>query len=243
MTDLSWKAVLFDLDDTLIDYSSAAAVEHESAGRLIQPHLPTGAMPEFWKRFHGHLARHHAEVDTGRVTVDDYRERRLRHALKPWCEPSPELAAAVASCADVTAARVELHQGVMGILRSLRSAGVLVGIITNGPEGIQNGKCARLGLTAAVDTVVTSQDVGRTKPDAAVFHTALERLHTPPRQAVVVGDSWENDVMGGLRAGLGAAVHIRRPNTPVLTAPGLLGQLAHVDRELLGMLEVRHGGS
>ncbi|WUS99724.1 HAD family hydrolase [Streptomyces sp. NBC_00708] len=243
MTAPFWKAVLFDLDDTLIDYSSAAADERESVHRLVLPHLPAGAMDGFWERYDGHLARHHAEVDTGRVTVDDYRESRLRHALKPWCEPSHELATAVASCADMTAARVELHAGVLDVLGSLRSAGVRLGIITNGPGGMQNAKCARLGLTAAVDAVVTSQDARRTKPDAAVFHMALDRLNTSPERGVVVGDSWENDVLGAIRAGVGAAVHIRRPGAPARTAAGLLGQLPRVDRELLELLEVRRGGN
>ncbi|MCX0246593.1 HAD family hydrolase [Streptomyces drozdowiczii] len=243
MTAPSSMAVLFDLDDTLINYSSAAAKERESVHRLVRPHLPADAMDGFWERYEGHLARHHVEVDTGRATVADYRESRLRHALEPWGKPSPALAAAVALCADMTAARVELHAGVNEVLGSLREAGVRLGIITNGPGSIQNAKCARLGLAAAVDTVVTSQDAGRTKPDAAVFHMALDRLATSPDRCVVVGDSWENDVLGAIRAGVGAAVHIRRPGTPARTADGVLGQLPRVDRELLELLEVRRGGN
>ncbi|MFD7708856.1 HAD family hydrolase [Streptomyces sp. NPDC059785] len=240
MTGGRWAAVLFDLDDTLIDYSSAAAVERQRVTELVLPHVPEGALPEFQARFRDHLARHHVEVDTGRVPVAEYRERRLRHALRPWRAPSPELCAAVARCADATAAEVRLVEGVTEALRSLRAAGVRIGIVTNGPATIQSGKCARLGLAEAVDTVVTSQDVRRTKPDRAAFHEALRRLGVPPGRSVVVGDSWENDVLGGLRAGLGRAVHIGCPHSCRLTAPGLLGRLPRVDHGLLALLEVPH---
>ncbi|WP_369199225.1 HAD family hydrolase [Streptomyces sp. PU-14G] len=234
------QAVLFDLDDTLIEYAPAAAREREAVTEAVRDHLPTGAVAGFLDRFDAYLFRHHAEVDTGRVPVAEFRDRRLRHAMRPWHSPDSALCRRVAACADATAASVGLAAGAAAVLAALRDDGVRVGIVTNGPLGIQTAKCTRLGLTDAVDTLVTSQDVGRTKPDGEVFHEALRRLGVRPGAAVVVGDSWENDVLGGLRAGLAGAVHIGPDRGAVPAPPGLLGRAERAGDEVLHLLEDLH---
>jgi FMN phosphatase YigB (HAD superfamily) len=52
--------------------------------------------------------------------------------------------------------------------------------------------------------VVVSGEVGIGKPDPAVFAYAIDRLGASPRDTVMVGDSWERDVLGALGAGLSA---------------------------------------
>ena len=68
---------------------------------------------------------------------------------------------------------------------------------------------ARVGLDALVDGVVTSRDVGARKPDAAFYRAACcapaaTALPLAPARAVMVGDSWPNDVAGAKAAGLRA---------------------------------------
>lgn len=233
-----WRAVLFDLDDTLVDYSSAASIEQRCIDRVVRSFLPADAMAEFHTRYQDHLDRRHEEVDTGRISVSEYRRQRLEYAMAVRGTPTEALYDAVAACADGTAVRADLMDGAIELLQSLRAAGIRVGIVTNGPTPMQLYKCRRLGLTKVVDTVVTSEDVRRTKPDAVVFHEALRRLDVPASRAVVIGDSWENDVLAGLHAGCAAAVHICRLSAQTDTAAGLLARLPRVGRELLDTLEV-----
>jgi len=66
---------------------------------------------------------------------------------------------------------------------------------------------SRVGLDALVDGVVSSRDVGARKPDAVFYRAALLRagragLPLAPERAVMVGDSWHNDVAGAQAAGL-----------------------------------------
>ena len=67
---------------------------------------------------------------------------------------------------------------------------------------------ARVGLDDLVDGVVTSREVGACKPDPAFFRAALRAACTgqplAPHHAVMVGDSWENDVAGAVAGGLHA---------------------------------------
>jgi putative hydrolase of the HAD superfamily len=58
------------------------------------------------------------------------------------------------------------------------------------------------GVLDHLDDVTTSEAVGRTKPDPAMFETALEKSGTDPSRTLMVGDRHENDMEGGTRAGI-----------------------------------------
>jgi len=52
--------------------------------------------------------------------------------------------------------------------------------------------------------VVISEDVGVVKPAPAIFEIALRQLGCASAQAVMVGNSWETDILGARQAGLSA---------------------------------------
>jgi len=60
-----------------------------------------------------------------------------------------------------------------------------------------------------VDGVVTSAEVGVTKPDRQVFDAALEVAGCGPEETVCVGDSLEHDVAGAHAAGIEAILLLR----------------------------------
>jgi putative hydrolase of the HAD superfamily len=79
-----------------------------------------------------------------------------------------------------------------------------VGLITNGPSDIQRLKLEQSGLTESFGWEVISGELGIGKPDPAVFHGLLDGLGADPSASVMVGDSWERDVLGALHAGMSA---------------------------------------
>jgi HAD superfamily hydrolase (TIGR01509 family) len=60
----------------------------------------------------------------------------------------------------------------------------------------------RVGLANLVEGVFASLDLGVAKPEAAFFDIALDTLGLLANQAVMVGDTYENDVAGPKRVGL-----------------------------------------
>jgi FMN phosphatase YigB (HAD superfamily) len=52
--------------------------------------------------------------------------------------------------------------------------------------------------------LIASEDVGVSKPDRGIFDIALERLGATAADAVMVGDSWANDIAGAVNAGIRA---------------------------------------
>lgn len=60
----------------------------------------------------------------------------------------------------------------------------------------------QFGVADHLDAMTTSEAVGRTKPDPAMFETALEKAGVAPERAVMVGDRYRNDMEGASAVGI-----------------------------------------
>ena len=112
-----------------------------------------------------------------------------------------------------------------------------IGVVTNNVRHEQVEKLQFCGLDSLVDVLVTSEEVGVAKPHPAIFRTALERLSCTPDQVVMVGDSWENDIVGASQVGI-RSVWLNRydvPHPDVTLAPEIveLTPLEEIARLLL----------
>jgi HAD superfamily hydrolase (TIGR01549 family) len=90
---------------------------------------------------------------------------------------------------------------------------VPLALVTNGPPDIQRLKIAQAGIGSFFSAVVISGEVGIGKPDPAIFLRALDLIGVAPEHAVMVGDSWERDILGALSAGM-RAVWVSHGRTP-----------------------------
>ena len=61
-----------------------------------------------------------------------------------------------------------------------------------------------------VDAAVTSFEVGELKPSPKIFHAALDAVGARAAEAVMVGDSYEDDVHGALALGIAGAILLDR---------------------------------
>lgn len=101
----------------------------------------------------------------------------------------------------------QLADGVLEVVRALDARGVPVVAVTNTGrrEASWRSLFSRVG-GPPFRHIVTSCELGRKKPDAALFHEAARRLGLEPSAIVHVGDRWELDVAGARAAGCGAVV-------------------------------------
>lgn len=84
-----------------------------------------------------------------------------------------------------------------------------LGIITNGASDMQRTKLAGAGLDAWFDAVVAAGDVLSRKPNRAPFERALSLLEASPNTSVMIGDSLEGDIQGAQQMGI-CAVWLNR---------------------------------
>lgn len=108
-------------------------------------------------------------------------------------------------------------------VKQLKQAGFKLGVICN--TGMAGGRVLREVLRRhelldAFDVTVFSNEFGWSKPDARIFQHTLEKLDSPPEQALHVGDLEELDVEGAKRAGVHSARYA--PDGPVETEAELV---------------------
>lgn len=192
-------AVIFDLDDTLFDDAvcTLAGLRALAAGHPALAALP---QTELVAR-HAHLlAALEHEVYAGTLSAEGARVRRLGQLLEG-------VAADAEAAAHVYHAASRAHyrplSGALELLRALHERGLRLAVLTNYPRPVQTAKLDACGFGPYLHAAVTTSDAPP-KPDPASYHAACKALGVQPDQAVMVGDNWNNDVAGAVRAGLRA---------------------------------------
>jgi putative hydrolase of the HAD superfamily len=202
------RAVLFDLDGTLLDRDATVANlldEQVQAFDVLSP-----ADREKFK----------ASI----ISLDDHGHRDKREVytlLAPAFGLSADLVDDLVADFWVRYARYcRPCVGVMATLTTLRDRALRLGIVTNGTVAIQNGAIDAIGVRPFMDAVLISEAEGIRKPTAEIFHRAAARLRVPPAACAFVGDHPDVDVAGANAAGL-VGIWKRtpywRPATPVQT--------------------------
>lgn len=90
------------------------------------------------------------------------------------------------------------------LLATLADRGFELGVVSNGCGNVDK-LCADFGYTPFLSIIVDSRRVGLFKPDPAIFRYALEKLGGDPATIIMVGDSFERDVVPAKKTGLKTA--------------------------------------
>jgi putative hydrolase of the HAD superfamily len=207
------KAVLFDLDDTLFDHSHCASSALAGVRRM---HERFGAIDEneFERRHAEILEVLHLDVLAGKIDLDSARIERFRRLYRAaGLDADPDLAARTATAyrEGYIASRREVA-GATALLREIRSHARVV-VVSNNLLFEQQQKLRDCGLDRYVDVLVVSEEVGVSKPHPRIFDVALERAGCHAGEAVMVGDSWVNDIEGARAVGI-RAIWFNRAGSP-----------------------------
>ncbi|MBB6735149.1 HAD family hydrolase [Cohnella sp. CBP 2801] len=183
------KAVLFDLDNTVLDRTAAFR-------RFVDVFLQT-----YFRHSDGaqELAARMAELDR-----DGYRDKRELFAELieelAW-ERTPGLEELMDFYKKEYVNSAVPMERAQDVLRHVRGK-YKTGLVTNGGTEVQHGKIDRLGIREDFDVILVSEEAGVKKPDPRIFAMATDRLGVRPEECVFVGDHPANDIEGAHRAGM-----------------------------------------
>ena len=124
-------------------------------------------------------------------------------------------------------ANFDLYEDALPVLDELRRAGIRIGLVSNGARDLAEF-VVHHGLD--VDAAVGSRAHGKTKPHETIFRAALDALGVEPEEAVMVGDSIEDDIEGARALGMRALLVDREGRYP--DAPDALSDLYGVPAAL-----------
>ncbi len=182
--DFCIRAVLFDLDGTLVDSAPdlAGAANELRCGRGLEP-LPLEALrPLVGSGARGMLR---AALDL----MPDHAEFEARKTDFLNCYEHRMLAES------------GLFPDIPILLEGLRSAGLPWGVVTNKAERFALPMSRALGLNAAAAAIIGGDTTPHAKPHPGPLLEAARRINVPPRQCVYIGDD-ERDILAGRAAGM-----------------------------------------
>jgi putative hydrolase of the HAD superfamily len=225
---MSLRAVLFDLDDTLIVDEAVSREAFEAVSRYARDRH--GAEAERFAREAAEQAKTlwqagpchefcrslgisafeclwgrfegEGELSELRNWALSFREQVFDHALR---EQMIESAEGSRDLAEVFSRERRLLQRLMPDARETLtrlSAKYALGMLTNGAPDLQREKIAASGLESLFNEVVVSGVYGIGKPRPEIFLHLTDRLGIPPSEAVMVGNSLERDIAGARIAGI-----------------------------------------
>ncbi len=222
------KAILFDLDDTLLDWSGFkqdwATFEIDYLRRVFDyvcadihrlSDLDTfvaefrNRTREAWRAGRGNLVAPHlgnllVETAASMGAPRDRLDQRRCLEVYGW---------------GVVPGTTAFPEAV-AMLKLFKDNDVKVGIITNAyqPMWLRDTELRELGLLDYLPTCrISAADVGYLKPHPAIFEGALKCLGTNPPETVFVGDNPIADIAGAQGAGLQAILRVAHPTPPMLS--------------------------
>ncbi len=236
------KAVLFDLDDTLMPDESAANEALVATAQVAKQwhNIPPGDLKDAVRRVARRLFRAHPVVApydgnfdvsswsalSARFDGEDEEMKQLRawvpeYRHEVWSDALAEngiadpLLADTLSCVYMAERRAR-YQPFPDALQVLRELGQTfrLGLVTNGPGDLQYDKLDVSGLRSCFGAVVVSREVGIAKPNPRIFAITLDRLGVSASDSVFVGDNPKTDITGAHAAGI-KAVWLNRDRKPL----------------------------
>lgn len=228
------KAVIFDIDGTLIDHHRA---EREAVAALLgRVGVEVDSIREavfLWRQLTSRFLDQHME---GTLSDEGQKLERVRHFLGHMGYDVLEDAAyqLFGYFQKEYESRVSVFDDVTSCLSSL--SGYNLGIISNGESSEQRKKLAMTGLDKYFRSVIISNEVGFLKPDQQIFAASLVDLGVDPQEAMYVGDRPDKDVEGAIGAKLKGVLidRYRKYTGPVVENMHVVNSLNELDGVLEG---------
>ncbi|HWI61474.1 MAG TPA: HAD-IIIA family hydrolase [Symbiobacteriaceae bacterium] len=258
------KAILFDLDETLILDEAVSLDAYRTAAQLgagagadpvrltadAQAAASTlwaeGPYYEYCLRI-GHSPSEGlwARYDSGaHPAIAGLRDWALGYRQAVWqralalqgITAATDLPAQMADTYFRTRRRYPLYPEVEGLIDRLLQQGYLLGIVTNGVPDLQREKLAGCPVAARFHASIVSGEIDCGKPDPGIFRHICRELNVAPAECVMVGDNPGRDVAGAMAAGM-PSVWVQRNGRP--RDPRYPGDLACTDLSAMASWLIR----
>jgi len=196
------KAVIFDLDNTLVDFMSfkkkavdASAAAMVEAGLEGSPEeVADGIFEVYWN----------TNIENPEI-FQDYLMQKIGKVDYKY------VAAGIKAYRQVEFNELNPYPNVLEVLKSLRDSGVLIGILTDARALKAWFRLTYLGLRDEFAFVLSFTDTQARKPESKVFEAAMGKIQESfpdikPQEVLMVGDSYNRDILGAKKAGMKAAI-------------------------------------
>lgn len=189
--------VLFDLDDTLLDFHKAERIAIAKTFKELGIE-PTEEVIQLYSKIN---ARQWKRLETGEISREQVLVGRFEILFK-------ELGLDLPSRQAKTLYENYLSQGhyfmpgAEELLKKLQGSYRLF-ICSNGTAVVQEGRLKSAGISPYFEEIFISEEIGCNKPSPEFFRRCFERIKDfDPERCIIIGDSLSSDILGGINAGI-----------------------------------------
>ena len=204
--------IFFDLDHTLWDFEKNSGLAFNEI--FIELNFPFSL--DVFLKFYNPI--NHAQwklYRENKITQEDLRFNRLNKTFEKL-----NYSASIGLIDKISEQYItylstfpHLFEGAIELLEALKSRFKLH-IITNGFDKVQQFKIENSGIKSFFEFVFTAEKVGFKKPHPEIFIQSLKTVNTTAEASIMVGDSFEADILGALNQGM-QAIHFNSHNEEV----------------------------
>lgn len=191
------KAILFDLDNTLIDFwkmkrmcSEEAVRAMVDAGLEIEEEKGIEKLFELYER---HGMENQRIFDKFIKDIQGHLDHRI-------------LARGVTAYRRIKSGHLSTYPHAHKTLIKLKEKGLKLGIVSDAPVKQAWLRLAELNLIDFFDVVIALGQKGKMKPHEMPFKKAIKELKIEPEEILFVGDNPERDILGAKRVGMKTAL-------------------------------------
>ncbi|MBI2971506.1 MAG: HAD-IA family hydrolase [Candidatus Aenigmarchaeota archaeon] len=203
------KAVIFDLDNTLLDFIKMKKLAtKDSAKAMVQAGLKMQEQ-EAYRQMRAFCYKNYRNMESDTAFIK---------LMKQMSSGNVRVFAAGVHAYNTTRSmHLRPYPQVKETLRMLRKRGIRTGVITDAPGVKAWQRLFACGIGGYFDVVVTRDDTRRRKPHQLPFRAAVRKLKLRPNEILFIGDQPHRDIRGARRAGMQTC----------LAAYGLQNEFAH----------------
>jgi len=193
---MSYKNLFIDLDDTLWDI-------HLNGRECLEEIYRDYGYAEFYASFDDYYqvympGNHHlwALYRQGEISKEELIVERFLVPVRAFGIDDPAYAKKLNDdFLDRTTRKTRLIDGALELLAYLKPR-YRMHILSNGFREVQYKKIENSGLMPYFDKIILSEDAGINKPHPDMFTYALKNTNSKRNQTIMIGDSWDADIVG-----------------------------------------------
>lgn len=207
--------LFFDLDNTLWDFSTNSRLALEQTleqNGIIEKLKSFDSYFEVYEQINKSLWHdYHQKKITKQVLIADRFSKSLNSfgiSGYNWYEINSRYL-------DNMALQTRLFPETLETLQALKDKGYRMYIITNGFKEVQRAKLDNCGLTQYFSNVFISEEIQTTKPHRQIFEHALKTTNASKKKSIMIGDSWDTDIVGALEFGVDQVMFVNNGRNDV----------------------------
>ncbi len=187
------KAVIFDLDNTLLDF---VTMKYQAVRAAVHAMIEAGLDVDEQEAFDQIIKLYQDHGWENQLVFDDYLKAVEGRVNNKY------LAAGVVAYRRNREASLRTYPNVNRTLIKLMKMGIRLAVVSDAPSREAWLRIYYLNLHHVFDLVITHDDTGTHKPSPKPFQLALDTLKIKPDEAIMIGDWPERDVVGASQLGI-----------------------------------------